>query len=44
MWRPRLRMTIRTGGHVHVGVGDYDHTVENHNNLLGLFKENEDTL
>ena len=31
-------------GHVHIGVGDYDHTVENHNNLLGLFRENEDTL
>jgi hypothetical protein len=36
--------TARTGGHVHVGVGDYDHTVENHARLLGSFKENEDTL
>ena len=38
------KATSRTGGHVHVGVGDYDHTVENHNNLLGMFRENEDTL
>lgn len=38
------RATARTGGHVHVGVGDYDHTVENHTRLLGAFKENEDTL
>jgi hypothetical protein len=36
--------TARTGGHVHVGVGDYDHTVDNHARLLGSFKENEDTL
>lgn len=36
--------TARTGGHVHVGVGDYDHTVENHTRLLGSFNENEDTL
>ena len=38
------RATARTGGHVHVGVGDYDHTVENHTRLLASFKENEDTL
>lgn len=36
--------TARTGGHVHVGVGDYDHTVEHHNNLLGMFAEHEDVL
>jgi len=38
------RASARTGGHVHVGVGDYDHTVENHARLLGSFNENEDTL
>jgi hypothetical protein len=36
--------THRTGGHVHVGVGDYDHAVENHNNLLALFGSHEDVL
>jgi hypothetical protein len=38
------RATARTGGHVHVGVGDYDHTVENHNNLLQLTASHEDVL
>jgi hypothetical protein len=38
------RATARTGGHVHVGVGDFDHTVENHNNLLGLAASHEDVL
>ena len=36
--------TQRTGGHVHVGVGDYDHTVGNHNNLLAMFQAHEDVL
>jgi hypothetical protein len=38
------RATARTGGHVHVGTGDFDHTIENHNNLLGMFGEHEDVL
>ena len=29
---------------MHVGVADYDHTVENHARLLSAFKEHEDTL
>lgn len=32
------------GSHVHVGVGDYDHRVENHNRLLQAYSENEDLL
>ncbi|WP_220448243.1 amidoligase family protein [Nonomuraea diastatica] len=28
--------TYNTGGHVHVSLHDYDHTVENHNRLLRL--------
>ncbi|MGH2690354.1 MAG: amidoligase family protein [Actinomycetota bacterium] len=36
--------TGRTGGHVHVGVGDFDHTVGNHNNMLALFHAHEDVL
>jgi len=38
------KATARTGGHVHVGCGNYDHTPKNHNNLLKLFKKNEDVL
>jgi hypothetical protein len=34
----------RTGGHVHVGLADYDHTVENHNRLLQTVAGHEDTL
>lgn len=33
-----------SGMHVHVGVGDYDHRVENHNRLLNAFAENEDLI
>lgn len=33
-----------TGGHVHVGLADYDHTVENHNRLLQTAAGYEDTL
>lgn len=36
--------TARTGGHVHVGLSDYDHTVENHNRLLRTVAGYEDTL
>ncbi|MFF5265363.1 amidoligase family protein [Actinomadura viridis] len=36
--------TVRTGGHIHVALPDYDHTVENHNRLLGLVNANEDVL
>jgi hypothetical protein len=38
------RASVRAGGHVHVAVDDYDHTVENHNRLLGLFAGHQDTL
>ena len=34
----------RAGGHVHVGVGDYDHRVENHNRLISSVFNNEDLL
>lgn len=36
--------SMRTGGHVHVGVGDYDHTPENHQQLLQVFGSHQDTL
>ncbi len=36
--------SMRTGGHVHVSVGDYDHTPENHQQLLQLFDAHQDTL
>jgi hypothetical protein len=36
--------TTRAGGHIHVGVADFDHTVENHRNLLGVFHEHEDVV
>lgn len=38
------RATTRTGGHVHVGLGDYDHTVENHNRLLATAAGYSDTM
>jgi len=38
------KATTRTGGHVHVACGNFDHTPKNHNNLLGLVKQHEDTL
>ena len=34
----------RAGAHVHVGVGDYDHRVENHTRLINSVKNNEDLL
>lgn len=37
-------VTQRTGSHVHVSTGNYNHTVANHNRLLGAFAENEDVL
>jgi len=36
--------SLRTGNHVHVACGDYDHTVENHNRLLGDFHATGDVL
>jgi|GEM_PF-4275767 len=38
------KATTRTGGHVHVACGNYDHTPKNHNNLLKLVKKNEDLV
>ena len=38
------KATARTGGHVHVGCGDYDHSPANHNRLLQSFKRHEDIL
>lgn len=32
------------GSHVHVGIGDYDHRVENHNRLLHSVRASEDLL
>lgn len=32
------------GMHINVGVGDYDHTIANHNRLLSAYQENEDLL
>lgn len=36
--------TARTGGHVHVSAGDYDHTVSNHHRLISMVAEHEDTM
>lgn len=36
--------TYRTGGHVHIAVADYDHTVENHNRLLRVTRRYQDEL
>lgn len=36
--------SYRTGGHIHVGLPDYDHTVEHHARLLGLAEGYEDEL
>jgi hypothetical protein len=36
--------TVRTGGHVHVALPDYDHTVENHNRLLSLVNANREVM
>lgn len=36
--------TVMAGSHVHVGAGDYNHTVSNHNHLLKTYSENEDLL
>jgi hypothetical protein len=36
--------TTHTGGHVHVSLSDYDHTVENHNRLLQTAAGYQDTL
>jgi hypothetical protein len=38
------RATPRTGLHVNVGAADFDHTVDNHNRLLGLSANYEDVL
>jgi hypothetical protein len=36
--------SARTGGHIHVGLHDYDHTVERHNRLLSMAAGHQDTL
>lgn len=36
--------TDRTGGHVHVSVGDFAYSLESHARLLALFRAYEDTL
>jgi hypothetical protein len=36
--------SVRAGGHVHVGAGNFDHTVENHNRLMQLVDAHSDTL
>lgn len=38
------RATPRTGLHINIGASDFDHTVENHNRLLGLSQAYEDQL
>ncbi|GAB3435180.1 hypothetical protein GCM10027569_87000 [Flindersiella endophytica] len=38
------RASTHTGGHVHVSLHDYDHTVDNHNRLLGLVSGYQDTI
>jgi KTSC domain/Putative amidoligase enzyme len=37
-------ITTRAGGHIHVGMGDYDHSIAAFNKLLGLFAEHQDVL
>lgn len=37
-------VSAQSGLHVHVGVGDYDHRVDNHNRLLEAVSANEDLL
>lgn len=34
----------QSGSHVHMGAGDYDHTVANYNRLLSYYGSNEDLL
>ncbi|QCX82186.1 Putative amidoligase enzyme (plasmid) [Streptomyces sp. YIM 121038] len=34
----------QTGGHVHVGLHDYDHDVANHQRLMDLYADHEDVL
>jgi len=36
--------STKSGSHVHVGVGDYDHRIENHNRFLASYASNEDLL
>ncbi|ATM24741.1 hypothetical protein SMD44_p10242 (plasmid) [Streptomyces alboflavus] len=38
------RASVRTGGHVHVGMHDFDHDVANHNRLMHTFAQHEDVL
>jgi hypothetical protein len=42
--RNGARVDTRVGAHVHVSTHNYDHTVENHNRLLGMFHEHEDDI
>ncbi|WP_439681459.1 amidoligase family protein [Embleya sp. MST-111070] len=36
--------SVRTGGHVHVGMHDYDHDTENHHRLMSMYSAYEDVL
>jgi hypothetical protein len=36
--------SLRSGGHVHIGVGDYDHSIGQHNDLASAVREHEDVL
>lgn len=38
------RATPRTGLHINVGAADFDHTVENHNRLIGIANAYEDVI
>ncbi|MBV9024003.1 MAG: amidoligase family protein [Streptomycetaceae bacterium] len=38
------RASFSTGGHVHVGMHDFDHDVANHTRLMQMYKAHEDVL
>ncbi|GHG22729.1 amidoligase family protein [Streptomyces filamentosus] len=38
------RASFGTGGHVHVGMHDFDHDVANHTRLMQMYKAHEDVL
>jgi hypothetical protein len=42
--RHGARADTRVGSHVHISTGNYDHTVANHNRLIGMFNEHEDDM
>lgn len=35
---------VNAGSHVHVSASNYDHTVENHNRLVGMFHQYQDVI